>query len=192
MKLILASTSQYRSSLLAKLGLPFENKAPNVNETPKPNESAESLVKRLAMEKAYSVAKVVNEGLVIGSDQVACIDQVILGKPGTFEKAKQQLTLCSGKTVRFYTGICLHNAQSNRSQVEVDVFDVSFRYLNERQIDGYLNKEQPFDCAGSFKSEGLGICLFEKLSGNDPNALIGLPLITLIKMLQHESVDPLV
>lgn len=191
MNIILASTSVYRKNLLSKLGLPFECMSPDTDETAIPGEDAKSLVKRLALEKARSVANNVENALVIGSDQVASIDNQILGKPGSFKKAEQQLSLCSGNTVTFYTGLCVINTKSKVEQIEVDQFDVCFRELSQQQIQGYLYKEEPFDCAGSFKSEGLGISLFSAMNGKDPNALVGLPLITLTAMLQKESVDPL-
>jgi MAF protein len=189
--LVLASTSRYRKELLQRLGLPFETASPAADETPLAGETPEQLVRRLAEAKARAVAKRFPDALIIGSDQVAVAEGVILGKPGTHSVAKEQLCAVSGKRVSFLTGLCLLNAGTGRAQVEVVPFDVCFRKLTEAQIEAYLRKEQPYDCAGSFKSEGLGITLFEKLEGDDPNALVGLPLIRLIAMLDAEGVDVL-
>lgn len=186
--LILASTSPFRKAILEKLGVPFVTQSPEVDETPLENESPEQLVERLSIAKAKAVADTVNNGLVIGSDQVAVIDGEILGKPGNHETAVKQLQFASGKTVTFLTGLCLYNANSSNYQVEVVPFNVVFRQLTDQQIDNYLKKEQPYNCAGSFKSEALGITLFDKLEGDDPNTLIGLPLIRLVRMLENEGV----
>ncbi|MGD8483604.1 MAG: Maf family protein [Thioalkalispiraceae bacterium] len=186
--LILASTSPFRQALLEKLAIPFDTVSPNVDETPVNNETPAQLVERLAIAKAKAVADTLDDGLVIGSDQVAVTDNKILGKPGDHGNAVQQLKQVSGKTVRFLTGLCLYNAATNAYQVEVVPFDVEFRKLTEQQIEHYLEKEQPYNCAGSFKSEGLGIALFEKLQGDDPNTLIGLPLIRLVRMLEQEGI----
>lgn len=186
--LILASTSPFRKAILEKLNIPFTTQSPDVDETPLENESPEQLVERLSILKAKAVADSLNEGLVIGSDQVAVIDGKILSKPGNHENAVNQLLQASGETVSFLTGLCLYNAASKTYQAEVVPFNVVFRELSEQQIDNYLRKEQPYNCAGSFKSEGLGITLFEKLAGDDPNTLIGLPLIRLVRMLEHEGV----
>ncbi len=191
LKIILASTSPFRKEILSRLGLPFpfETCSPDVNEVALADESAEALVARLAEAKARMIATQYKDALVIGSDQVAVLDGVILGKPGHHEKAIEQLTQASGKSVIFYTGLCLINSSSGNTQVEVVPFEVVFRYLSEQQIENYLQREQPYNCAGSFKSEGLGISLFEKLHGDDPNALIGLPLIRLVHMLENEGVE---
>jgi len=186
--LILASTSPFRKAILEKLDIPFDTQSPEVNETPLDNESPEMLVERLSIAKAKAIADSLDKGLIIGSDQVAIIDNKILGKPGSHAKAVEQLLQASGKTVTFLTGLCLYNATSKTYQVEVVPFNVVFRELTKKQIDNYLNKEQPYNCAGSFKSEGLGITLFEKLDGDDPNTLIGLPLIRLVRMLEKEGV----
>ena len=186
--LILASTSPFRKAILEKLDIPFDTQSPEVDETALDNESPTQLVERLSIAKAKAIANSLEKGLVIGSDQVAVIDNKILGKPGNHAKAVKQLSQASGKTVTFLTGLCLYNAASKTYQVEVVPFNVVFRELTEQQIDNYLNKEQPYNCAGSFKSEGLGITLFEKLDGDDPNTLIGLPLIRLVKMLEKEGV----
>jgi len=188
MQIVLASTSPFRKSVLEKLGLPFDCHAPEVDETPQAGEIPAQLVERLSIAKARTVAAHFKQGLVIGSDQVAVIDNEILGKPGNHENAVAQLERASGKTVTFLTGLALVNAESGSIQAEVVPFKVVFRKLSRPQIINYLNAEQPYNCAGSFKSEGLGIALFERLEGDDPNTLIGLPLIRLIRMLEKEGV----
>jgi MAF protein len=190
-QLVLASTSPFRKALLERLGQPFSTAHPEADETRRPNETAHALVERLSSDKARAVAGRFPEALIIGSDQVAVLDDEILGKPGTHEKAMEQLSAASGKEVLFLTGLCLLNAASGHAQVEVVSFTVKFRPLTTRQIENYLRREQPYNCAGSFKSEGLGIALFEAMKGEDPNALIGLPLIRLIAMLNNEGVDVL-
>ena len=185
--LVLASTSPFRKTILEKLAIPFETVAPDVDESPLANESAEQLVARLAELKAKAVAKKYPDALIIGSDQVAVVDGQIIGKPGTHEKAVAQLKRATGKRVTFLTGLCLYNARTQRAQIDVIPFYVIFRQLKDAQIENYLQKEQPYNCAGSFKSEGLGIALFERLEGDDPNTLMGLPLIRLIKMLESEG-----
>lgn len=187
MQLILASTSPFRKSVLEKLGLPFDCHAPEVDEAPQPHETPAQLVERLSIAKAQAVAAHLQQGLVIGSDQVAVIDDEIIGKPGNHENAVAQLARASGKTVTFLTGLALVNAESGAIQAEVVPFKVVFRQLTQPQIANYLNAEQPYNCAGSFKSEGLGIALFDRLEGDDPNTLIGLPLIRLIRMLEKEG-----
>lgn len=190
-QLILASTSIYRAQILKKLHIPFITMAPNIDEAAIDGEAATQLVARLAQQKAQAVSTEVEQGLVIGSDQVACLQQHILGKPGNIDNARQQLSQCAGKTVRFYTGLCVQNAATAESYVHVEPFDVHFRPLSLAQINYYLEIEQPFDCAGSFKSEGLGITLFRALEGRDPNALVGLPLIALIDLLAKHQVEVL-
>jgi septum formation protein len=190
-QIVLASTSPYRRGLLERLGLPFVTASPRVDESRQPEERAEALVRRLAEAKARAVATEHPQALVIGSDQVAAIGRAILGKPGDREAAIAQLTQAAGKTVVFYTGLSLLNAATGRIQTLCEPFRVEFRHLTRAQIAGYVDRERPFDCAGSFKSEGLGIALFERLSGDDPNALIGLPLIRLIGLLHAEGVDVL-
>lgn len=189
--IVLASTSPFRRALLEKLGLAFETASPNADETRGRNEPATELVARLAKAKARAVAPAYPGALIIGSDQVACVDAQILGKPVNRERAFAQLRLASGKSVQFLTGLCLLNADTGDAQVVVEPFRVHFRSLTNDQIGGYLDREQPFNCAGSFKSEGLGIALFERLEGDDPNALVGLPLIHLIQMLAREGIDVL-
>jgi MAF protein len=185
--LILASTSPFRRTILAKLGLNFDLAAPQCDETPLADETPEALVRRLALAKAKS-CPLKQDALVIGSDQVCVIDGKIVGKPHTRDKAIAQLMQASGQSITFYTGLALYNSQSNQAQVELDTFTVHFRTLSQTQIENYIDREQPLNCAGSFKSEGLGIALFERLEGKDPNSLIGLPLITLIDMLEREGV----
>ncbi|MCU6671079.1 Maf-like protein [Enterobacteriaceae bacterium H4N4] len=189
--LLLASTSPYRRVLLEKLGLPFECAAPNVDESPRPGESPRHLVVRLAQEKAQSLAGRYPDHLIIGSDQVCVLDGEITGKPHTEENARQQLLKARGSIVTFYTGLALYIASTGHLQTECEPFDVHFRHLSEQEIEDYVRKERPLNCAGSFKSEGLGIALFDKLDGRDPNALVGLPLIALCQMLRREHMNPL-
>jgi MAF protein len=189
--LILGSTSPFRRELLSRLGIPFDTATPNINESRLENESPIHLVERLALEKAKDVSRRFPDALIIGSDQVACIDDEILGKPGNRENAIAQLQKASGRTVVFFTGLCLLNAATRKAQSFVEPFNVHFRKLNDEQIERYVDRERPFNCSGSFKSEGLGIALFERLEGDDPNALIGLPLIRLIKMLENEGIQVL-
>ncbi|MDO6461174.1 Maf family protein [Granulosicoccaceae sp. 1_MG-2023] len=188
-ELILASTSPFRAALLERLQAPFRSAAPDCDETPVPGESHSELVQRLAEGKARSLAAAYPDSLIIGSDQVAELDGAILGKPGTADNAQRQLAACSGRTVRFHTGLCLLDTRDNSAQVDEVIFDVVFRPLTEAQIQAYVEKEQPLNCAGSFKSEGLGITLFSALRGDDPNALIGLPLIRLCDMLRERGLS---
>ncbi len=187
--LILGSTSIYRRELLERLKIPFRVEAPDIDETPLDNETPQQLVERLSIEKARSVASNNPGSLVIGSDQVAVHDGKIVGKPHTHDKAMQQLRQANGKEIVLYTGLSLVNADSGESQTEVIPFHVVFRKLSEQQLENYLHKEQPYHCAGSVKSEGLGIALLERFDGEDPNTLIGLPLIRLIRMLEHFGVN---
>ncbi len=187
MQLILASTSPFRKTILEKLGLPFICIAPQADETAEQGEKPEQLVERLAIAKAQAVADNEQNALVIGSDQVAVINDVIVGKPGNFENAFKQLKEASGKRITFLTGLSLINTKTGKIHSTVAPFHVVFRYLRDSQIESYLNAEQPFNCAGSFKSEGLGITLFERLEGDDPNTLMGLPLIRLNAMLEIEG-----
>lgn len=186
--LVLASSSPWRRQILDKLGLPYRTKHPEIDETPLASESAAELVARLAASKARAVADSFTDALIIGSDQVAVVDDRIIGKPGTHARAVEQLRSLSGRTVTFLTGLCLLNTASGEMQREVVPFKVHFRALDEALIEGYLQHEQPYDCAGSFRSEGAGIVLFERLEGDDPNTLIGLPLIRLVRMLEAEGV----
>lgn len=190
-ELILASTSPYRKLLLEKLGVPFECAAPEVDERPHAGETARNLVLRLAQAKAQALAERYPNHLIIGSDQVCVLDGEITGKPHTEENARQQLKKASGNIVTFFTGLALYNSVNGQLQTECEPFDVHFRHLSEQEINHYIRKESPLNCAGSFKSEGLGIALFDRLEGRDPNSLIGLPLIALCQMLRRENVNPL-
>lgn len=190
-RLVLASTSPYRRALLERLGVPFLTAAPEVDETRRADEPPQVLVLRLAEAKARAVARHFPDALVIGSDQVACLDDAVLGKPGDRATAIAQLSRASGRTVLFQTGLCLLDARSGQAQTLVEPFHVHFRTLTRAQIEGYVDRERPFDCAGSFKSEGLGIALFRRLEGDDPNALVGLPLIRLVALLESAEVLPL-
>ena len=186
-RLLLASTSPYRRELLARLCLPFETVSPEVDEAAGADEAPADLVRRLSQAKARAGARRQPASLVIGSDQVAVIGDEILGKPDTHAAAHAQLSRLSGEVVTFLTGLALYNDASGRMQSDVVPFRVHFRTLTASQIEHYLEREQPYDCAGSFKSEGLGIALFERMEGDDPTALIGLPLIRLVKMLEKEG-----
>lgn len=186
--LVLASTSPYRKALLERLGLVFETLSPEVDETRLDGETPEHLVCRLAEAKARAGAGRFPDALIIGSDQVAVCGEDILGKPGDHARAGAQLARLSGRRVNFLTGLCLYDARSDLARVEMVPFEVIFRELQAAQIERYLQREQPYNCAGSFKSEGLGISLFEALHGDDPNALIGLPLIRLVSWLNEAGV----
>jgi len=186
--LVLASGSRYRRELLARLGLPFDVVVPGIDESPLPAEAPGTTALRLAEAKARAVAAGYADALVIGSDQVADLDGQPLGKPGDFERAQAQLRLLSGRTVVFRTGVALCDAASGRCRsVRVDVTSV-FRALDDATITDYLSREAPYDCAGSVRSEALGIALFERIESDDPSALIGLPLIALIDLLRAEGV----
>jgi len=187
--LVLASTSIYRKELLGRLGLPFVTVAPDVDESPLAQEAPQQLVRRLAEWKARAVAAQHPDALIIGSDQVAVVDGRILGKPGDHAHAAAQLRMSAGRRLEFLTGLCLLNVANGHAQVDVVTFGVVFRALTERQIDNYLRHEQPYHCAGSFKSEALGIALCERFEGEDPTALIGLPLIRLVRMLEREGLN---
>lgn len=189
MKLVLASTSAYRKILLSKLAIPFDCIAPDIDETPFNGESAQSLVKRLAIAKAHAIGKNLDQGYVIGSDQVACLNGQIIGKPSDHTHAKKQLMAQSSKRLTFYTGLCLFDVAKQRTLSVVEPFEVEFRSITPAQIERYLKLEQPYDCAGSFKSEGLGIYLFSALHGRDPNSLIGLPLIALNELFISLGID---
>ncbi len=189
LRLVLGSSSPFRRSLMERLGLDFATAVPDIDESPRPGESPKALVLRLAEEKARAVAGEHPRSLIIGSDQVACIDGEMLGKPGNRQAAVRQLSRASGQWVYFHTGLCLYNSETNRAQLVCEPFQVQFRRLSGEQIERYLDLEQPFNCAGSFRSEGLGVALFERMHGEDPNALIGLPLIRLITLLANEGVS---
>jgi septum formation protein len=187
-RLILASTSPFRRELLARLELPFATQAPDADESRLPGEDAPTLVARLAERKARIVARHQPAALIIGSDQAAVLDGEIVGKPGDHERAAMQLRRASGRTVIFFTGLCLLDSASGQCQVTVEQFQVAFRPLTAAMIESYLRRERPYQCAGSFKSEGLGIALFERLEGDDPTSLIGLPLIQLTRLLEAAGV----
>ena len=188
---LLASSSPYRKELLQRLGIEFVTASPDVDESRIEQEAADILVARLSEIKARALQEKYPNHLIIGSDQVACIDDQILTKPGDHNNAVKQLRTASGRQVTFFTGLCLLNAATNKVQLEVIEFTVLFRKLSDQQIENYLKREQPYNCAGSFKSEGLGVTLFEKMLGDDPSALMGLPLIKLTHMLENEGVDVL-
>ena len=188
MKLVLASTSAYRRELLQRFNLPFEVARPDIDESPLPGEHPKRTAERLAIEKARAVAGNFADALIIGSDQVAAMGDIRFGKPGTVERAVAQLKQMSGQTVIFHTALALLNTTTGEAQIDVVPTEVRFRTLSDDEIVRYVEKERPLDCAGSAKSEGLGITLLDALSGDDPNALVGLPLIALARMLRHEGV----
>lgn len=185
--LLLASSSPARRTLLARLGLPFATCSPDIDETALPGEDATQLTRRLSEAKARALAPRHANALIIGSDQALTLEGEILGKPGTHERARNQLARLSGHTVTFHTGLCLLNTRSGHCQVTTEPFEVSFRPLSGDQIERYLQADQPYGCAGSFKSEALGITLFERFHGRDPNSLIGLPLMALVDFLLAEG-----
>lgn len=187
--LILASTSPYRRELLARLGLAFETAAPQTDESPLAGEGPAATAERLAVAKAMAVADRYPDALIVGSDQVACHGETRFGKPGTRANAAAQLRFMSGKTVVFHTGLCLFNAATGRAHVRNVPTEVRFRELTDAEIARYLDKEDALNCAGSARAEGLGISLLEHLRGDDPNALVGLPLIALCDMLRAEGVE---
>jgi len=187
--LLLASSSAYRRELLTRLRLPFTCASPDIDESQRPGEAAIELVKRLAEEKARALAAHHPAHLIIGSDQVAVLDGRILGKPHDFEKAREQLLAASGTRVSFLTGLALLNSQTGECQVDCIPFSVQMRSLTVERIERYLHAEQPYDCAGSFKAEGLGVSLFQSTEGPDATSLIGLPLIRLVDMLLAEGVQ---
>ena len=188
-KIILASSSPYRKQLLDRLRLEYECLSPDIDESLAVGETASEYVCRLAEAKARSVASSYPQAVVIGSDQCALLDDQILGKPGSHEKALQQLRRAQGKTVVFHTAVCVIQLARDFCAVEDVPFEVDFRSLDDTQLEHYLRVEQPYQCAGSFKAEGYGICLFSRLRGDDPNALIGLPLITLTAMLESAGIE---
>lgn len=187
-KLILASTSPFRRELLARLGIPFTVANPQTDESAQPGESPEALALRLSEAKARAVATEFPDALIIGSDQVATVDGKIFGKPGNHERAVEQLKQLSGKTVNFFTGLCLFNSRTNAADVIGVPMLVTFRELGDQEIENYLRREPAYNCAGSAKSEGLGIALLSSMRGDDPNALVGLPLIALCDMLRRQGV----
>lgn len=189
MRLILASSSPYRKEMLGRLALPFETRSPDVDETPRPGEPPAELALRLAQTKAQTVAHQAPGAVVIGADQVATFDGNPIGKPGSFDNAKAQLRLLSGKTVEFHSALCVTDGHC----VELDdiVTYCTFRALTNTEIDTYLHHEQPYDTAGSAKAEGLGIALMDNMRSDDPTAIIGLPLIALSRMLRSFDINPL-
>ncbi len=194
-RLILGSSSAYRRALLERLGIPFSVISPDIDETPLANEHPAATARRLAREKAQAVARQLpadqKNTLIIGSDQVAVVGNQLYGKPGNHEKAVAQLQSLSGKTVVFETALCLYDALNDHAQEELVSTEVEFRALTLDEIDAYLRREPAYDCAGSAKSEALGIALLDRLSGDDPTALVGLPLIALCRMLRHAGLNPL-
>ncbi len=188
-QIVLASTSKYRRELLARLGLPFDVAAPGVDEIPLLNETPQNTARRLAEAKARAVAMRFPLAIVIGSDQVAVLDGSTLGKPGNHANAVRQLKAMRAKEVVFHTALCLYNPASARVETRVVPYCVRFRNYSDAQIEHYLQREQPYDCAGSARSEGLGIALIAEMRGDDPNALIGLPLIALTEMLAAQGVQ---
>jgi MAF protein len=187
MKLVLASSSPFRKALLEKLNLSFVTDSPDIDETPLADESIEEMVKRLAAAKARALASHHPQALIIGSDQSASLNGKVLQKPGNFDNAFAQLKAASGQCITFYTGLCLLNSATGEAQTICEPYQVTFRQLHDQEIEHYLQVDQPYNCAGSFKSEGLGICLFESMHGDDPNTLVGLPLIQLCRMLKAEG-----
>lgn len=187
--LILASSSIFRRELLQRLQITFSTVSPHVDEAVLKNEKPEKTALRLSKEKAQKVGKEYPHALIIGCDQVATLNGVQLGKPLNHTNATKQLQMMRGKKVTFHSALCLYNAETSNMQAEVVTYVVKFRKLSDEQIESYLSKEQPYHCAGSAKSEGLGIALMESMVGEDPNALIGLPLIKLITMLQNEGIN---
>lgn len=190
--LLLASSSPYRRQLLTRLGIPFEAVSPDIDESPTDTENAEQLAIRLATAKARALAPAYPDHWIIGSDQVACLqDGTLLNKPGNHERAVQQLVRSSGQRVSFMTGLVLLDSGSGKLQSHCECFHAHFRHLTLEEISHYLHAETPYDCAGSFKMEGLGIALFSQLEGRDPNSLVGLPLIALTDMLRNWGLNPL-
>jgi septum formation protein len=193
--LILGSSSAYRRALLERLGIPFSVISPDIDETPLAKEHPAATARRLAREKAKAVASQLPADqlntLIIGSDQVAVVGDQVYGKPGNHDKAVAQLQRLSGQTVVFETALCLYDALNGQTQEELVSTEVEFRNLSLDEIEAYLQREPAYDCAGSAKSEALGIALLDRLSGNDPTALVGLPLIALCRMLRHAGLNPL-
>ncbi|UJS22890.1 Maf family protein [Thiothrix winogradskyi] len=188
-RLILGSTSPYRRELMQRLAIPFETAAPDIDETRFDGESALDMVLRLSLQKAQAVAAQYPDALIIGSDQCAVLHEQVIGKPGSHDNAVQQLQNSSGQTVAFLTGLCLYDSLDGSYQLDVVPFAVDFRELTDAEIDAYLRKDQPYNCSGSFRSESLGITLFKRMHGDDPSALMGLPLIRLSQMLKQACVD---
>lgn len=190
-RLVLASSSPYRKSVLAKLGIDFTVESPGVDESIHNGESPEQLVQRLAQDKARAVLEEYPRALIVGCDQVAVLNGQIIGKPGNRDNAIEQLSAESGQRVEFFIGLCLFNSETGNLQLSCENFAVLFRTLSQQQIEYYVDKDQPYHCAGSFRSEGLGMALFTKLIGDDYNTLLGLPLIKLVSMLECEGLSVL-
>ena len=188
-QIVLGSSSVFRKALLDKLHLPFSQSAPEINESPLAKETPKQMVARLSLEKAKALQSKHSDKIIIASDQTACFNDKPLGKPGNFDKAKQQLEQFSGNKVVFYTGLAVFNPKTQAYHQAMDITEVYFRCLTQETIENYLQIEQPYQCAGSFKSEGLGITLFEKIQSQDPNALIGLPLIELTSIFKHMGIQ---
>jgi len=191
MKLVLASTSRYRRDLLSRLLIPFEILSPNVDETPLPDETPSATALRLSVLKAQTAASSYPDALIIGSDQVLMLDSEQLGKPGNFQNAFTQLKKMQGRAMVFHTALTLLNSRTGHAQTRDVPTVVHIRPLTDAQIEAYLEKEQPYDCAGSAKSESLGIALMTRMDSPDPTALVGLPLMALAEMLGNEGVDVL-
>lgn len=186
--IILASTSPARKELLNRLRFPFQIIAPGIEENQLPGEAGFEMAKRLAIAKAQAVSAQVSNGLVIACDQVICLGHEIFGKPGDHQQAVKQLKKMSGKQVTSWTGLCVLDANSQREQITVERYDVFLRQLSDQLIENYLQKDQPYQCAGSIRAEGLGVVLFDSLAGDDFSALIGLPLIKLVQFLENEGI----
>lgn len=187
--ILLASSSSYRKVLLARLNLPFSTASPDIDESPLPNEPPQALCERLSRAKAAALSHQHPKSIIIGSDQVAALNGRLLGKPGNRARAFEQLTFASGQRVDFFTGLCVQ--MGNRQLFHLAHTQVYFRALSPREINRYIDAEKPWDCSGSFKAEGLGICLFDRINSCDPTDLIGLPLIALCRLLREFGVNPL-
>lgn len=188
-RLVLGSTSRYRAELLGRLGIAFEQRAPGTPETELAGEMPAARAVRLAIAKARDAGNALADALIIGSDQVAELDGLLLEKPGSVQRAHEQLRACSGRIVAFHTALCVFDTASEAHRTHVDLTRVHFRHLSPEEISRYIQHEQPLDCAGSFKCEGLGISLFERIENNDPTALIGLPLIALARLLRETGIE---
>jgi septum formation protein len=187
--LVLASTSPYRRDLLTRLGLPFEVANPETDETPLAGETPSATALRLSEAKARAVAGAYRDALIIGSDQVAEMGGRVFGKPGNHRRAVEQLRQLSGQTVNFFTGLCVFNTRTGKAELRGVPTLVGFRHLSDGEIESYLRREPAYNCAGSAKSEGLGIALLERIHGDDPNALVGLPLIALCELLRQQGMQ---
>lgn len=190
-KLVLASSSPFRKELLRKIHSTFDTASPNIDETSKLNETPLELSKRLSLEKANELVLDFPDHIIIGSDQVAMLDDVQLTKPGGFDNAVLQLTRSSGKTINFYTSLSVLNSKTGKSITDTDICRVHMKTLSLKEIQNYVERDKPYGCAAAFKSEGLGIALFKKIEGEDPNALVGLPLIKLTNILTKMGINTL-